>query len=35
VGATAMPVFDEVLVNDDLDETVAEATELFVRRWLD
>jgi guanylate kinase len=35
VGATAMPAFDEVLVNDDLDETVAEATELFVRRCLD
>jgi len=29
-----MPVFDEVLINDDLDRTVTEATELFVSRCL-
>ena len=35
VGDDVLPVFDDVLVNDDLDDTVAEATELFVQRCLD
>lgn len=34
VGAGSMPVFDTVLINDDLDRTVTEATELFVSRCL-
>ena len=34
VGDELLPVFDDVLVNDDLDDTVAEATELFVQRCL-
>jgi guanylate kinase len=35
VGDAALAVFDEVLVNDDLDQTVAEATELFITNCLD
>ena len=35
VGPIRMPVFDTVLINDDLDQTVAEATELFVSNCLD
>ncbi|HJQ03725.1 MAG TPA: hypothetical protein VJ851_19175 [Jatrophihabitans sp.] len=34
VGHELLRVFDDVLVNDDLDDTVAEATELFVQRCL-